>query len=62
MTPLTVMQVDVFQGGGGDLVLCQEWPSLTDGELYMRVIVNMKDAEELARRILDVARKANGKN
>lgn len=57
-----VMSVDVFQGGCGHLVLCQEWPSLSDGETYLRIMIPMQDAEALALRILDVARKANGAN
>jgi hypothetical protein len=57
-----VMPVDAFEGGGGHLVLCQEWPSLSDGERYLRIMIPMKNAEALARQILDVARKANGAN
>lgn len=57
------MPVDAFEGGNGDLVLCQEWPSI-ESERYLRVMVPMKDAEKLAMQILAVARaarrKANG--
>lgn len=57
------MPVNAFEGGNGDLVLCQEWPSM-DRERYARVMLDMKDAEKLAMQILAVARaarrKANG--
>lgn len=43
--------VSVFEGGNGDLVLCQAWPS-ESGERFTRIVVEMKDAEKLAYRIL----------
>jgi hypothetical protein len=47
-----VMPVDVFRGAGSDmLVLCQEWPSI-DGEEYVRIVIPMREAEDIARRIL----------
>ena len=52
-----LMSVEVFVGGGGDLVLCQEWPQLK-GEQYLRIIVPMRDAVELAHKIIAVARRA----
>ncbi|MBR1154181.1 hypothetical protein [Bradyrhizobium sp. JYMT SZCCT0428] len=48
---------EVFRGAGGDLVLCQEWPAL-DGELYVRVIIPMDRALELASAIAAAARGA----
>ena len=54
------MAVAVFEGGNGDLVLCQEWPSLS-GERFVRVMLDMKDAEKLAMNIMSVARAAPGR-
>lgn len=56
------MPVSVFEGGNGDLVLCQEWPSVDQGERFMGVMLNMKDADRLATEILAVARVARGKD
>ena len=53
-----LMAVDVFVGGTGNLVLCQEWPSLARGERYARVMVPMSEARELAEAILAVLREA----
>ncbi|MGA7807142.1 hypothetical protein [Bradyrhizobium sp.] len=50
------MPVDVFEGAGGHLVLCQELPSLAGGEEYIRIMVPMDAAEELAQRILAVCK------
>jgi hypothetical protein len=47
------MPVDVFEGGAGNLVLCQEWPSL-HGELYLRILLPMAEARQLAEAILAV--------
>jgi hypothetical protein len=53
------MPVDVFRGGGtGNLVLCQEWPSMNRGERYVRIMVPMNEARELAEAILAVARES----
>jgi hypothetical protein len=49
-----VMPIEVFEGGCGHVVLCQEWAELT-GESYLRVMFNKRDAEELCRRIMAVA-------
>lgn len=54
-----LMAVDVFEGGTGNLVLCQEWPSMSLGERYTRIMVPMDEARELAEAILAVARKAS---
>lgn len=50
-----LMPVDVFKGGTGNLVICQEWPA-TKGERYVRVMVPMGEARELAEAILAVVR------
>jgi hypothetical protein len=51
------MPVDAYQGANGDLVLTQEW-SKPEGEDYLRIIMNMKDARDLAERIIALADKA----
>lgn len=51
------MPVDVFKGAGsGNLVLCQEWPSMSRGEHYVRIMVPMDEARDLAEAILAVVR------
>lgn len=52
-----VMPIDVFVGGCGHVVLCQEWPDLT-GESYLRVMLNERDAEKLCQKIMAAAREA----
>lgn len=54
----TLMQVDVFRGGTGNLVLSQEWPSMSRGERYVRIMVPMNEARALAEAILAVARES----
>jgi hypothetical protein len=51
------MPVEVFEGGGGDLVFCQECPHV-DGDRYLRTLVPMRDALKLAHAIIGIARKA----
>lgn len=58
ITDRKFMAVAVYVGGNGDLVLSQEWPSLNRGDRFVRVMVDMKDAEKLAMNILSVARAA----
>lgn len=47
---MEVMPVDVFEGGGGHIVLCQEWPSV-EGERYLRIMLSTADAERVAKEI-----------
>ena len=54
-----LMTVDVFEGGTGNLVLCQEWPSMRQGERYTRIMIPMDEARALAESILAVAREAS---
>lgn len=61
ITDRKFMEVAVYVGGNGDLVLSQEWPSLNRGDRFLRVMVDMKDAEKLAMNILSVARAARDK-
>ena len=56
---LETMPVECFEGGGGDLVVCQEYPR-QDGEFYARVRIPMSEAARLAEEILAVAAHASG--
>jgi hypothetical protein len=49
------MPAEVYEGACGHLVILQEWPSI-EGEEYVRIILPMSDAENLAHSILSVAR------
>lgn len=53
-----LMPVDVFIGGTGNVVLCQEWPSLAKGERYTRIMIPISEARDLAEAILAVVRDA----
>jgi len=55
-----VLPVDVFEGAGGDLIILQEWPSLK-GETFVRVFINMDEAEQLCAQIMAVAKVARSK-
>jgi hypothetical protein len=48
------MPVEVFEGGTGALVICQEY-TRQSGETYVRVVLPMSDAITLAEDILAVA-------
>jgi hypothetical protein len=48
------MPVEVFEGGTGALVICQEYTQQS-GETYVRVVLPMSDAIALAEDILAVA-------
>jgi len=52
-----VMPVDVFVGGCGHVVLCQEWTD-QKSESYLRVMINPADAENVCRQIMAAAEKA----
>ncbi len=54
-----VMPVEVNEGSGGHILLCQEWSTLTE-ESYSRILINARDAERIAMRILTVAREIRG--
>jgi hypothetical protein len=51
------MPVDVFVGGGGHIVLCQEWPDMQEGETYLRILIQQGDAEKVCEQIMAMARK-----
>lgn len=50
-----VLPVEVFVGGGGDIVILQEWPN-TKGEEYLRVFINPDDAEKVCQQIMSAAK------
>jgi hypothetical protein len=54
------MRVEVYEGGNGHVVLCQGWPELA-GEKYLRIIINLKDAETVAEEILALAKRMRRK-
>jgi hypothetical protein len=54
------MAPDVFVGGCGHVVICQEWTS-ANGEEYTRVLMKPHVAEEIAAKILAAAREARAK-
>jgi hypothetical protein len=56
-----VMPLDVFVGGCGHIVLCQEWTEPGTDETYLRVMIHERDAERICQQIMASARKARGK-
>jgi len=54
-----VMPVEIYVGGCGHVVICQEW-STQEKESYLRVMVDPRDAEKVAMQIMETARKASG--
>jgi hypothetical protein len=55
-----VMPVDVFVGGCGHIVLCQEWPDMKEGETYLRVLMKPDQAESVCQQIMAMVAKARG--
>jgi hypothetical protein len=53
------MSPDVFVGGCGHIVVCQEWTT-AKGEEYTRVLIQPRTAEAFAMKILAAAKKARG--
>lgn len=58
-TEFYFMFPEVFIGGNGDIVLCQEHTSINQ-ERYLRLIVGIDDAEKLCEAIMAAARKGRG--
>jgi len=54
------LPVDVFEGAGGDLIILQEWPDLK-GETFVRIFIDMDEAERLCAQIMAVAKVARSK-
>ena len=53
------MPAECFEGGTGDLVICQEYPR-QEGDFYARVRIPMARAVRLAEEILAIAAQASG--
>jgi hypothetical protein len=60
MSDTVCLPVEVFEGAGGDLIILQEFPGL-HGEAFVRVFINMDEAEKLCSEIMSVARQARSK-
>jgi len=57
-----VMAPEVYVGGGTSMInIRQEWPSLADGERFMRVVIPERDAESLCEQIMAAALEARRK-
>jgi hypothetical protein len=56
---MEMMPAECFEGGTGDLVICQEH-TRQDGESYIRIRVPMSDAVSLANEILTIAANVAG--
>jgi hypothetical protein len=54
MTETCCLPIEVFKGGGGDIVLLQEFPS-EKGEQYLRVFVSVEDADRVCAEIMRIA-------
>lgn len=54
------LPVEVFEGAGGDLILMQEFPGMS-GETYVRLFIDMDQAEKVCMDIMRVARQARSK-
>lgn len=48
------LPTEVFEGGCGDIVLLQEFPS-EKGEQYVRVFISVADAERVCAEIMRIA-------
>ena len=54
-----VMPAEAYRGAGSRMInVRQEWPSLADGERYVRVIIHERDAEALCEGIMAAAMEA----
>lgn len=57
-----VMPPEAFCGAGSVMIhVRQEWPSVADGDTFMRVVIHERDAEELCRQIMAAAAEARRK-
>lgn len=56
---MAVMPAEAYLGVGSQMInIRQEWPDLKTGEVFMRVIVHQRDAEEICRQIMKAAKEA----
>jgi hypothetical protein len=54
-----VMAPEAYRGMGTRMInIRQEWPSLTDGDVFMRVVIHERDAEALCEAIMRAALEA----
>lgn len=54
-----VMEPEAYRGMGTRMInIRQEWPSLTDGDVFMRVVIHERDAEALCEKIMRAAMEA----
>lgn len=54
-----VMAPEAYLGGGGSMInIRQEWPSLLNGDRFMRVMIHERDAEALCEQIMAAAKEA----
>lgn len=54
-----VMPAEAYLGAGSRMInIRQEWPSLTDGERYVRVMIHERNAEVLCQQIMAAAAEA----
>jgi hypothetical protein len=54
-----VMPAEAYRGAGSRMInIRQEWPSLADGEKFVRVIIHECDAEALCEQIIAAAKEA----
>ena len=53
------MEPEAFRGIGTRMInIRQEWPSLTEGDMFMRVVIHERDAEALCEKIMRAAMEA----
>jgi hypothetical protein len=54
-----VMPAEAYRGAGSRMInIRQEWPSLADGETFVRVMIHERDAEALCEQIMAAASEA----
>lgn len=54
-----VMPPEAYRGAGSHMInIRQEWPSMSEGDLFMRVVIHERDAEALCEQIMAAAREA----
>jgi len=54
-----VMPPEAYLGSGSSMInIRQEWPSLSAGDRFMRVMVHERDAETLCKQIMAAAEEA----
>lgn len=54
------LPIQVYEGASGNLILMQEFPDI-NGEHYVRLFVDMDEAEKLCASIMQIAKAARSK-